>query len=199
MKNKQIIKETNSYGELDSFTNVAILKDDILNCNININLLHTGFSKRSWLLSKPDLYKGNGRVRHETHIINQGPFQTIYYSSLQGIEIHESLNEIEGKGVGGKNHCEITVFKNDILSEDKPIEKYSFDTFNSKAVNGHQEFARHDAIKSFFLSCLSKNKSEKQRSNFLQHENSIKILSMAYQSIANKRCGLNPLIKKSIS
>ncbi|KKA25527.1 Cytochrome P450 monooxygenase [Rasamsonia emersonii CBS 393.64] len=48
-----------------------------------LNLLHNGFSRRSWIRMGADWYKGSGRVKHEAHEVRSGPFQTIVIDSRQ--------------------------------------------------------------------------------------------------------------------
>ncbi|MDE5553457.1 MAG: hypothetical protein K2I67_02810 [Malacoplasma sp.] len=46
--------------------------------NVNLNLLHYGFSRRGWIETK-DFYKKNGRIRHERINIQVG---TLWYRYL---------------------------------------------------------------------------------------------------------------------
>jgi len=42
-----------------------------------------------------DLYKSNGRVKHEYHNIQQGPFQNIQVHSYQKEDKQEESNELD--------------------------------------------------------------------------------------------------------
>lgn len=68
-----------------------------------LSLQHNGFGQRNWSSTMGrDLYKGNGRVRHEKHYFTQGPFQAIYYESFQSEEI---LNDaVNHSDIGGEYH-----------------------------------------------------------------------------------------------
>lgn len=57
-------------AEVDANSIISLSYNGIPVTNITLNLMHNGFSRRSWLNSNmKDLYKGNGRVRHEYHNI----------------------------------------------------------------------------------------------------------------------------------
>src|SRR5690606_12124179 len=64
-----------NYGEIDISSIISFSKDNDVITNVNINLLHNGFAGRTWLKPGDDLYKGNGRIKHEQYNIQQGPFQ----------------------------------------------------------------------------------------------------------------------------
>ena len=117
--------------------------------NIQFSLLHGGFSRRSWSEPRKDLYKGNGRVRHEYYSIHQGPFQSIKYESYQSDQIdNEDLKE-SGQ-VGGELHSDVLIFRNSkMIGVDlPPMEKIQFGIANKCSLQGysrgHQEDARKD-------------------------------------------------------
>ncbi|MCA9107816.1 MAG: hypothetical protein KDA83_20565, partial [Planctomycetales bacterium] len=62
------------YGEVDVNALITLLADDTVVGHASLNLLHNSFSRRGWLLPAADLYKGNGRVKHEHFRIQVGPF-----------------------------------------------------------------------------------------------------------------------------
>ena len=79
----KIYKEKNE-AEVDANSIISLSYNGIPVTNITLNLIHNGFSRRSWLNSNmKDLYKGNGRVRHEYHNIEQGCLQNIQIHSYQ--------------------------------------------------------------------------------------------------------------------
>ncbi len=100
------------FGEIDAFTNLEFKNKNRTITLASINLAHNGFAQRNWVTAKgKDLYKGNGRVRQETHILQQGPFQSVHYHSYQSKEV----NPHENRGlynVGGEYHLDIYVFRN---------------------------------------------------------------------------------------
>ena len=165
------------------------------------NLLHNSFSQRDWPdASGRDLYKGNGRIRHELHYVVQGPFQTIIYESFQSEEIlNKSTNHSR---IGGEYHLDIHVFRNSKFFKDwDSYKKYSFDDFNVSFLRGysrgHQEDARRECIKNF-LAAVSGNETI-LKSDILDQDNSIKIISSAYLSALNRKECRNPLIKIKVA
>ncbi|PIP61576.1 hypothetical protein COW99_03565 [Candidatus Roizmanbacteria bacterium CG22_combo_CG10-13_8_21_14_all_38_20] len=53
-----------------------------------VKVLKPGFK-----ITMKDLYKGNGRLRHESHFIEQGPFQAISFDSYQSKEVNPKLKQ----------------------------------------------------------------------------------------------------------
>lgn len=115
------------FGELDVFIQFIFKQDDIPISCITANLLHNGFSRRSWSTPRADLYKGNGRVKHQTYIIQQGPFQSIQIHNYQAEHEHDKQDGDHTYLLGGKNHFDIQVFRNaNMFPEGEiPVRKYS--------------------------------------------------------------------------
>lgn len=106
---------THTYGEIDAFCSFAFKHNDAIMTLGSVNLSHNSFSQRGWYSTAGrDLYKGNGRLRHETHIIEQGPFQAIEFISLQSEEVKpgNTKNLFEP---GGEYHLDLHVFRNHAL------------------------------------------------------------------------------------
>lgn len=151
--------------------------------------VHNGFSQRNWISAKGrDLYKGNGRVRHESYTIEQGPFQCIIVNSFQSHEIFKC--DINPSSVGGEYHYDIHIFRNSTLFPDfKPYELITMNEIKAqvdlKYSRGHQEDARRNCLEEF-ISAIEKNIPPcDQTSNFLDHELSTQILGAFYQSISS--------------
>lgn len=193
---KEFRKLTMTFGEIDAFNSFAFKHNKNVICLGSANLIHNGFSQRGWLLPKEDLYKGNGRLRQESHFIEQGPFQAISYISYQSKEI----NPIEARGlynVGGEYHSEIHVFRNSkFFPNQKSYEKISIKDLNHSHMSGksrgHQEDARRSAVIDFFKAL--NNESVENISDFLDHEASTKLMAGVYRSIANKFIEKNPVV-----
>ena len=101
-----------NFGEIEAFSNLQFKKGNKVMTNVSINLTHNGFARRDWVTAEGrDLYKGNGRVRHEYHIIEQGPFQCIHFHSYQSKEVDPTLKNNLYE-VGGEYHLDIFVFRN---------------------------------------------------------------------------------------
>lgn len=181
----KLYKEKNE-AEVDANSIISLSKNGISITNITLNLLHNGFSRRSWLeANMKDLYKGNGRVRHEYHNIEQGCLQNIQVHSYQSKDKHDINNEEEFE-LGGNNHYDIYVFRNSEIIGGKTVqvltgreiaEKYSMD--KTKVMN---ELARHEALKQFLEVIIGKRQPLETKSNILEHKMSVQLMSLIYKS-----------------
>lgn len=194
---KELYKLFRNYGEIDAFSSFAFKHTDRTQTLANINLTHNSFSQRGWLSTDgKDLYKGNGRLRHESHMIEQGPFQAISFISYQSEEINPS-KERGLYDVGGEHHLDIHVFRNNnLFPKWKTYEIISIKDLSKNIMTnrsrGHQEDARRKAVIEFFK-FLNEDKIVPV-SDLLSHERSTKLISGVYQSAANRFNGKNPLI-----
>jgi hypothetical protein len=188
------------YGENDAFSVVRFLKDNHAMCNVSINLLHNGFSRRSWMLPNKDLYKGNGRVKHQYYHIQQGPFQCIQIHNYQAND-NQDVSTIKDYELGGNNHFDIYVFRNSRMfgPDEQPLK-----VINIKALDrGEFEDSRlyHEIAKNGviieFIEYITGLKTDKKllKSNITTHEMGVKIMSSIYKSEILNRSGKNPLVK----
>ncbi len=200
----EIIKNTSKVkGEIDAFTNISLKKGDAIITNITCNTLHNGFSQRNWIdVSNRDLYKGNGRIRQESYIIEQGPFQSIIINSFQSEEIlKSSLSKYE---MGGEYHFDIHLFRNSRLFPNmKAYEHIDIDkimpALEEKGYSrGHQEEARCACNMEFFHAITENIPASSQSSNFLTHDLTTKILSSIYLSASGQNNGKHGIIKEII-
>lgn len=121
------------FGEVDAFCSIEMWKDDNLTAHIGVQLLHSGFSQRAWTKPAENLYKENGRVRWENHLIQQGPFQAIEVRSFQAVQPNwkKPDQNIPRWELGGADHLEINVYRN--LTLGKPV----LETINCKDLITH--------------------------------------------------------------
>jgi len=187
---------TKKYGELDAFSQFSFKHNNDIITLGSLNLVHNGFSQRGWLEAKKDLYKGNGRVRHETHFIEQGPFQAISFISYQSEEINPK-NKTRIYDVGGEYHLDVHVFRNaSLFPEWKRYTKFGTEDLNVSVTKeysrGHQEDARREAIIEYIN--LIKGKIKISTSDFISHERGTKLLSGVYMSATKKFIGKNPVV-----
>lgn len=189
------------YGEIDAFNSFAFKSGKDTVTLGSINLVHNGFSQRGWLDARnKDLYKGNGRVRHESHIIEQGPFQAIYYQSYQSEEIlndHTSHHD-----VGGEYHLDIQVFRNSkLFPQWKSYKKINFRDLGVQILDGysrgHQEDARRDCILEFLNHIQVPNKNRQFISELNDHKRGAILLSGIYQSAVKRIQNMNSMINMS--
>ena len=193
--------EYSTYGELDA--QIGLTYHDDSNSKITIgqfNLLHNSFSQRNWPSAiGRDLYKGNGRIRHEFHYLVQGPFQTIIFESFQSEEI---LNEqTSHSGVGGEYHLDVHIFRNSKLFPTwKSYEKVTIDDLSTQILKGysrgHQEDARKQAITAF-LNAVD-NRKEERLSDLKDQQGSIEILYGVYKSALLRKNNKNPIVRVKI-
>lgn len=186
------------FGEVDAFSNICFKKGNKVMTVCSLNLAHNGFARRHWVTAKgKDLYKGNGRVRHEFHILEQGPFQAIHYHSYQSKEVDPKLktNLYE---VGGEYHLEIYVFRNTKMIGGKAVERFTIKDLNINIMEGksrgHQEDARGKGFIEFIESLHGQRNSENMISDFLTHKAAVLITSGIYQSATAQIAGKNPKI-----
>lgn len=99
------------FGELDVAATTQFVTDGVPTLLCQTALLHNSFSRRSWPTARADLYKKNGRVKHEHHVIEQGPLQAIHFHSYQAGDVHDR-HDARDYGVGGNSHMEVQVFRN---------------------------------------------------------------------------------------
>lgn len=187
----------NSFGEIDAFLSLAFKHDDKIVTLGSINLVHNGFAQRNWVTAEGrDLYKGNGRVRHESHYIEQGPFQAISFISYQGKEVDP--NKLDGiYNVGGEYHLDIHVFRNDKMFlkwknyEHISVKDLGLNILEGKS-RGHQEDARRECILEFVK--LIRGDNAQSSSDFLNHKRSTLLMYAAYKSAVLKKLGKNSLV-----
>ena len=126
-------------------------------------MIHNKFFSQIFIrCSNVDLYKGNGRIRHESHYITQGPFQAILFSSFQSEEVDMKLRPKNEYDFGGEYHLDIHVFRNSSLFPKwKTLEKKSVRDLSERFVSGlsrgHQEDARRICIIDFFKAITNSN------------------------------------------
>jgi len=153
--------------------------------NMTLNLIHNGFSRRSWMLPNDDLYKGNGRLRHEYHNIQQGPLQNIQIHSYQSKDNHDINNEDDFE-IGGNNHYDIYIFRNKEIIGGKLFEKISAkdvaDTHNLDQTKVMNELARHEAVKEFLDVVVGNCKGSETKGNITDHFLTTQLMSMIYES-----------------
>ena len=201
---KVFFEKVKNYGEVDCFANVVFKRNGRVITLANINMSHNGYSQRNWVTAEGrDLYKGNGRIRHESYYILQGPFQAILYLSYQSKEVNPTISGDELFRFGGEYHGEVYIFRNDRFEPSwKCLEYYNMKDFVAYSMKdrsrGHQEEARRKAILLFIENLRNGSREIAKYSDLTQHKRTVKIMSGIYQSIAKRRNGLNPLVKMRI-
>lgn len=186
------------YGELDAFSTIRLLEQDESVCHFSINLLHNSFSRRDTLRPGKNLYKGNGRVKHEHHSIQQGPFQNLQVHSYQSRAEHDEHSGDE-HGVGGNNHFDIHVFRNSGLTGDaRPLEIIRMGELEARAGYDPERLATEQAKEAVVVELLQFIRGElpreRVRSSIEEHRIPVRLMSSVYASHVLQRRGENPLV-----
>ena len=192
--NKTINDIISNFGEIDVFSNLEFKKNNRVITLANINLTHTGYSQRDWVTAKGrDLYKGNGRMRQETHIIQQGPFQAIHYDRYQSSDFDTKKN-YKLYDFDGKDHSHIYIFRNSKMIGGKKFEEIIIKDLDRKGRRG----AKEECFLEFLEFLEGKRKRKEMTSDFLTHREGSLITSIIYESIVSQYKNKNAKIKIKI-
>lgn len=200
LTSEQYLDTVADYGEMDSFSVIRLMKRGRNICNISVNLLHSSFSRRSWATPNADFYKGNGRVKHQQFIIQQGPFQCVQIHNYQSKHEHDGDNSNEFD-VGGNNHFDIYVFRNvGMYGKGEAFTKISSRDLERQAdMSGLTiENAKYRIIREFIDFMLGNTSLRDVKSNIDTHAVPVKIMSGVCQSSANMHTKNNPLVRISL-
>ena len=186
--NDDLHRAYENFGEVDASSVIQLLHNNTVVGNFTLNLQHNSFSRRTWLQPGSDLYKGNGRVKHEYHSIYQGPFQNIQIHSYQQNDKYDS--SIDNNKIGGSNHFDVHVFRNSDLTGSKPLEIFSMKDIMGETAE--LEVSAHDQIKysmaeEFFDFLLGKIEQPQLVSELDSHRLSALLMSLIYQAHSSQR------------
>ncbi|BFN30942.1 hypothetical protein VHTUMSATKI_11370 [Vibrio harveyi] len=184
-------------GEVDCQSSIAFKNGNSVITTALLNLTHNGFSRRSWpSIEGIELYKGNGRVSHESHIIQQGPFQTIHLHSYKSDDPNEKTNNND-EVVGTKRHIAIFIFRNNKLIGGKATEVLRLEDIEK--LEGESMGLLGKPKSKCFFEFVSGVRGEisrnEMKSDFSQHEHGAVLVSAVYQSMCNQLTDKSPLIK----
>ncbi len=175
------------FGEIDAEVQVRFLREGVPIGLGNLSLLHNGFSRRSWIEPGPDLYKGNGRVKHEQHRVHLGPFLSLQLHSCQAKDRHDAC----GKGdqaLGGNNHFEMWVFRNKDMIGGEAVERVTMEDVSKTDAfsNGrlHIDQVKEGVLKDFADVLCGRIQPEAVKSGIESHEMAVAMMSAIYCSAA---------------
>lgn len=133
--------------------------------NVNLSLLHYGFSRRGWIETK-EFYKKNGRIRHERINIQVGALMNIQVHSYQAKEISERTNNLAEENVGGLEHFDIDIYRNVDVIGGKPFERISLGNLYTEGekqnILGYNELSREECLTQFLKGNNSKGNIKDQ-------------------------------------
>lgn len=194
---KQICSD---FGEIDISAIITLKKNDVAVANFNVTLLHNGFAGRTWLMPGEDLYKGNGRIKHESYYIQQGPFQNIQVHAYQGCDKHDE-NKDKDDYLGGKNHFDIYVFRNPLVSDNlKQPTVYKMtdiaENIDSESMIA-MEWVKFKVVEEFVDYLIGKKKKDSINSQIEDHVIPVQIMSGIYCSNIIRKNNSTNLAKSS--
>ena len=195
----------------------------------SISLIHNGFSRRSWLKPHDDLYKKNGRVKHEHHIIEQGPYQCIIVESYQADDNHDASEEkvAEAYHSGGDKHFDVHIFRNaKLFKQDQQCvyRKLSFQDIRAelqikeaptKLLELSREVSEQNPeqktlfrlpsetskwrVVTEFIESIRGELIEPGLSSLESHQDGVKLMSSAYESLALRSSSFNSVVSFPLS
>jgi hypothetical protein len=178
---------------MDAYVTAQFMRGEDRVTTATFQLHHNSLSHRHWVDVKGrNLYLGNGRVRHESYTIRQGPFQLLRLTSLQATK--ESEGTVADLEVGGKNHIEITVFRNrEIFGEADSFRRYGPLDIGIDGMASHLEASKRGMLDEFLRVVAG------ERHGLLgtleSHRASITMLSLMYRAAARRLGGGNELLR----
>jgi hypothetical protein len=195
----KVYEECGDFGELDLSSVITLKKGNVPVANININLIHNGYSGRTWIKPGADLYKGNGRIKHESYHIQQGPFQSIQIHAYQGSDQHDIDNGIEDN-LGGKNHFDVHIYRNPLIAKGtKQPEVYKLTDLFDKPEMGKEsniimEQVKFRVVEEFIDFIKGRIRKQDVTSQITDHRTSVQIMSGVYCSHINTLEEKSPII-----
>lgn len=181
------------FGEIDAAALVEFRRRGEVVSQATIRLQHNGFARRTWLQPGKDLYKGNGRVRHERHRIDNGPFQTVYIESYQANDRHEASDRMDFD-LGGNNHFDILVFRNPgPRGSERPMEVIRIKNLPGTADFDtgvlYNEQVKEACLLEFLQFARGELPLSHLRSNIDAHALTVRMMSGIYEARAERAAG----------
>ncbi len=180
-----MLEETKTMGELDVFISAQLKRGEAAVTTASINLQQNSFCRRAWKDTPEDVYKGNGRVRHESLNVQVANLLNVQVHSYQAYEVGKK--DVETQGAGHIDHFEVYIFRNSGLIGGQPLEKFCFGEHSPGQMNGrpglgHNEKAREVHLLDFLNGWPS-------ASNFATHRLTNKLLAKVYECIVRENSG----------
>ena len=192
-------------GEMDAMLQITFKQNGTVLAIAQLNLFHTGFSRRDWVDQgpTPDLYKGCGRVKHEAHEVRSGPFQTIVIDSRQANDKHDRSKPSTAE-LGSDNHFEVQTWRNcGVLGEEEPLKVYTVDDldrrYNTKLPGIYAENIKRGILLEAFDFFEGNTSLDELSSNLPDHSVPATLMSAAYVSHVRRLSGQNPVTRMDLS
>ena len=189
------LQTSRRFGELDVFMLGQLKRRDAVITTATINLQQNSFCRRSWSHTPEDVYKGNGRVRHERVNIQVGNLLNIQVHSYQSYEAHKQ--DVYTTGPGHEDHFDVHIFRNSGIVGGRPLEKYTVGEIsrqqheNDDNYLGHNENARE-------LNFIRFLKGQGSHQEFASHRFTNQLLAKTYQCMVREHQGQIPFLSFDI-
>ncbi|MEM9214935.1 MAG: hypothetical protein AAGD25_11385 [Cyanobacteria bacterium P01_F01_bin.150] len=183
------IEALKHYGEMDLFVLAQFRQKDAVLTTTYLNLQQNSFSRRASPSLPADIYKGNGRIRHERVNIKVSTLLNVQVHSYQSHQIreHSSLDY----GEGHLNHFDILFFRNSDLVGGEAFEKIEIGNQHNQAIaQMDTSFSHNEASRErLFLDFLQGTKSD---ADLLRQALTVQLVVKIYQCAALARLGKAP-------
>lgn len=185
-------------GEVDASATLSLRKNGIPFSMATLDLLHNSYSRRAWLAPDRDLYKGNGRVKHEDHSIQVGPFLNVRVQSYQSKDRHDVCLPEDDEQPGGNNHFELLVFRNERMIGGRAFERVPLREIGAaRNFSGDSLFitqVKERAIREWLDAIANPGTADSDLcSAFSDHRIGAHLMSAIYEAYASRRIGRTPI------
>lgn len=186
-------------GEIDASATLSLRRAGVPFSMATLDLLHNSYSRRAWLAPDRDLYKGNGRVKHEDHSIEVGPFLNVRIQSYQSKDRHDVCLPEEDEQPGGNNHFELLVFRNERMIGGRAFERVPLREIGAaRGFSGDTLFitqVKECAIREGLDAIANPGTADSDlRSAFSDHRIGAHLMAAIYESYVSRRLGRSPLV-----
>lgn len=184
------IKQLKEYGEQDVFVLAQLKRQQSIVTTATLNLQQNSFSTRAWPDAPVDVYKGNGRIRHEQVNIHVSVLLNIQVHSYQSYQANNPIDMEYGSG--HIDHFDILIFRNNGVLGGKAFEQIEIgrdwpSSSSSYLGFSHNEIARENLFLEFI-------RCSKSKSDLVHHSFTNELLGKIYECIALERNGKLPHI-----
>ncbi|UPX11659.1 uncharacterized protein EKO05_0002253 [Ascochyta rabiei] len=199
---EELREKTRNFGEIDASVQLTFYHDNDVVALVHLDLQHTGFGRRTWVEPNADLYKGNGRARHEMHEIKSGPLQSVIIESRQASDKHDVLRP-DHSVLGGNGHFDLKVFRNaGLLGQKEAMKVTKLEDIVQSRGGDYQTYTRtvkYAALDEAVRFLEGGMGIEDLRSNLTDHEVPAYLMSAIYLSHGRRKSGLDPTVSLNLS